>query len=471
VTTLQTEDGRLLTARTPSLGSMGGVTGGFPSQFPALWSDGERYPNALTDGMDGVLVSYDKIYRSQPILAGVIDMIAYRAATLPLAPFTPNVDGSRTAIPRSDSLATLIRRPRPRKNTVHLLSHIYTGLLVHGNAVVAKLRTHGDPDAPPDMLWPMDWSRMTAYGEPGGEVEWWGTFQFGNQEFFVRAEETIHFAWTSPDGSDIGVSPLEKLGVTIRIEDAAQRYQSANFRNGNRPSNAISFDRELKREALEVNRTALAAFHKGVDRAGSTIMLSGGAKIQSLSMSPVEAALIDQRRLDREEIAIVFGLSGPSLTDSTNSALGNVAERFRAFYRDVLPPYATLVVETFESQLLDPEPAWMDRVVRHDFSDKLRGEPREQAETLKILVEGGLITRDEARYELGKAPEGGNASELTLNSNNQAAISSLETRSAEKREADQAEQEVQKAKAVAAARPKPSAPSSTPTSSRGTSST
>jgi phage portal protein BeeE len=197
-------------------------------------------------------------------------------------------------------------------------------------------------------------------------------------------------------------------------------------------------------------------------------MLSGGAKIQSLSMSPVEAALIDQRRLDREEIAIVFGLSGPSLTDSTNSALGNVAERFRAFYRDVLPPYATLVVETFESQLLDPEPAWMDRVVRHDFSDKLRGEPREQADTLKILVEGGMITRDEARYELGKAPMGGNAAILTGNLNNQAAIESLETRSAEKREADQAEQEVTKAKAVAAARPKPS---STPTSSRGTSST
>ena len=244
---------------------------------------------------------------------------------------------------------------------------------------------------------------------------------------------------------------LRSLGVTIRIEDAAQRYQSANFRNGNRPSNAISFDRELKREALEVNRHALEAFHKGVDRAGRTIMLSGGAKIQSLSMSPVEAALIDQRRLDREEIAIVYGLSGPSLTDSTNSALGNVAERFRAFYRDVLPPYATLVVETFESQLLDPEPVWMDRVVRHDFSDKLRGEPSEQADTLKILVEGGIITRDEARYELGKAPMGGNADILTVNANNQAAIESLETRSAEKREADQAEQEVTKAKAVAAA--------------------
>ena len=70
--------------------------------------------------------------------------------------------------------------------------------------------------------------------------------------------------------------------MTVRFEDAAQRYQTANFRNGNRPSNAISFDKELRREALDVNRQAIEAFHKGVDRAGKTIMLSGGAKIQTL---------------------------------------------------------------------------------------------------------------------------------------------------------------------------------------------
>jgi HK97 family phage portal protein len=430
MTVIQAADGRLLRAQKP-MGSGLGQNGFFPTSFPPMWSDGERYPNNLTDSLDGALASYDYIYRSQPILAGVIDMIAFRAATLPFGAFTARQDGTRDPIARSDSLATLLRRPKPRSSTVHLLNHVFTSLFVHGNALVAKLRTHGDPDTPPDMLWPLDWSRVTAFGEPGGDVEWWGTYQFNNEELFVKAEDTVHFAWPGPDGGPIGVSPLQKLGVTIRLEDAAQRYQTANFRNGNRPSNAISFDKELRRESLDVNRAAIEAFHRGVDRAGKTIMLSGGAKIQTLSMSPVEAALIDQRRLDREEIAIVFGLSGPSLTDSTNSALGNVAERFRAFYRDVLPPWATLVVETFESQLLDPEPAWMDRLVRFDFKDKLRGEPMEQANALKVLVEGGMITRDEAREELGKPPVGGNADELTLNVNNQASVSSLETRTPE----------------------------------------
>lgn len=425
MTTLQTADGRLLRAHGPTGGLSSGGGGLLPSSFPPMWSDGERHPNALTDGLNGALASFDQIYRSQPILAGVIDMIAFRASTLPFAAFTANADGSRDPVARSDSLATLLRRPRPRAATVHLLNHIFTSLFVHGNALVAKLRTTGDLDAPPDMLWPLDWARITAYGEPGGDIEWWGTYQFDNQELYARAEDTIHFAWPGPDGGPIGISPLEKLGVTIKLEDAAQRYQTANFRNGNRSQNVISFEKDLKDEQLQRVRAALDAFHGGVDKAGKTMLLTAGARAYSLSMSPVEAALIDQRRLDREEVAIVYGLSGPSLTDSTNSALGNVAERFRAFYRDVLPPWASLVVETFEAQLLDPEPAWMDRLVRFDFSDKLRGEPREQAETLKILVEGGIISRDEARPEVGKAPVGGNAAELTVNANNQATIGAL----------------------------------------------
>jgi HK97 family phage portal protein len=424
MTTIQTADGRLLRAQRPAGASLT-QSGGFPTVFPAMWSDGERMPNGLTDSLTGVMTSFDRLYRSQPILAGVIDLIAFRASSLPFAAFTASQDGSRTPVPRSDSLATLLRRPRPRASTVHLLNHVFTSLFVHGNALVAKLRSHGDPDLPPDMLWPLDWSQITAYGEQGGDIEQWGTFQFGSTELFTSVENTIHVAWPGPDGSPIGVSPLEKLGTTIQTEDAAQKYQTANFRNGIRPSNVVSFEAKLSKEALARNLAAIEAMHKGVHQAGKTLAVTGDTKVAPLSMTAVEASLIDQRRLNREEVAIVFGLGGPSLEAVSNGSQGNVTERFRAFYRDVLPPWASLVVETFETQLIDPEPAWMDRLVRFDFSDKLRGEPRENAETHKILVEAGIETRDEARPEFGRAPVGGNAAELTVNANNQATINAL----------------------------------------------
>jgi hypothetical protein len=78
-----------------------------------------------------------------------------------------------------------------------------------------------------------------------------------------------------------------------------------------------------------------------------------------------------------------------------------------------------------QAQLIDPEPAWLDRFARFDFSDKLRGAPEEQAAVDKSDVEAGIRTRDEARDGRGLAPMGGMAAELSANLNNQAPVEAM----------------------------------------------
>jgi HK97 family phage portal protein len=413
VTTLQTADGRLLRAQRPA---GAGITNGgfFPQSFPPLWSNGERAED------DAWLRSYEAIYRSQPVLAGVVDKLTRRIATLPLVAYQKTAGGREAT--EGDSLDTLLRKPMPRRSTVHLVSHIAQSLLINANSVVAKVRLNG-PDEPPGWLWPLDWSQLSAYGQPGGTIEWWSTTQFGGQERFIAAADTIHFAWPGPDGGEIGVSPLEKLGTTIRIEDAAQRHQASMFKNGIRPSAAVSMnDPNATKEKLEYAGEVVKAAHGGLDKAGSWVWLGANATVQPLSLSPVEAALIEQRKLNREEIGIVYDLAGPLMNDLEHGTFSNVSELLRSLYRDVVPPWTELIVQTMQAQLIDTEPAWLDRFVRFDFSDKLKGDPTEQAAVDKSDVETGIRTRDEARDGRGLPPKGGAAAELTLNANNQAPV-------------------------------------------------
>jgi HK97 family phage portal protein len=413
--TLQTTDGRLLRSRRPS----GASGNGFPGMFSPMWSDGS---SDNTDP-DAVLKSFEAIYRSQPVLAGVIDKLARRMATLPLIGYRGKPDATRKPV-YGDSLDTLLRSPMPRQSTVHLLTHIFQSLLIHGNAVVAKLKPT-DPEGPPTLLWPLDWSMTSAYGELGGTVEWWSTAQFGIERF-IRVEDTIHFAWPAPSGSEIGVSPLEKLGVTVRLEDAAQRHQTSMFRNGIRPTAAVSIDDDNpKREKLELAREQVRAAHAGVDKGGSWVFMGANTKIQPLSFSPVEVALIDQRKLSREEIGMVFDMPGPLMGDFEHATFTNVTEMLRSLYRDIVPPWTELFVQTMQVQLLNSEPVWMDRFVRFDFSDKLKGAPEEQANVDKTDVETGIRTRDEARDGRGLPPMDGAAAELTANLNNQGLLDSL----------------------------------------------
>jgi HK97 family phage portal protein len=421
--TLQTADGRLLRASRPA-GAGQANRGGFPSVFAPMWSDGSS--DVATDEH---LASYESIYRSQPVVAAAVDKLARRVATLPFDAYR-RLDGDRHEQVIGDSLDTLIRRPMPGWGAVHWLTHVAQSLLVHGNALVAKLRG-ADREAPPVMLWPLDWARTSAYGVLGGTIEWWSTFQFDNVERFIAAADVVHFAWPSPSGSEIGVSPLEKLGVTIRLEDAAQRHQTASFRNGSRPSLAISVEGNPGKEQLEYVRQRVENIHKGVDNSARTLFMGSNIKAEPISLTPVEAALIDQRKLSREEVGMVYDLAGPLMNDLTHGTYSNVAELLKGLYRDVLPPWTTLIEQTCQAQLIDTEPAWLDRFLAFDFGDKLRGTPEELTNALKMQVEAGLITRNEARRILHMPPEGdpqdpnNPANQLSANVNNQAPLNAM----------------------------------------------
>lgn len=120
---------------------------------------------------------------------------------------------------------------------------------------------------------------------------------------------------------------------------------------------------------------------------------------------------------------MVYDLAGPLMNDMTHATYSNVAELTHGLYRDVIPPWTTLIEQTFQAQLIDAEPAWLDRFVCFDFTDKLKGEPQQLAETLKLQVEAGLITRNEARRVLNMPPvDDEEADRLFINANNQAPI-------------------------------------------------
>jgi HK97 family phage portal protein len=290
---------------------------------------------------------------------------------------------------------------------------------------VAKVRGN-DPEAPPTMLWPLDWSRVNAYGE--GTIEWWSTTQFGSAERFIAAADVMHFAWPGPDGGAIGVSPLEKLGVTIRLDDALSRHQIAMSKNGSRPSLSVTVDKEnAKTEQLEYVRARVEAMHKGPDNSGKTFFMGSNVKVQPLSLSPVEVQLIEQRQTNREEVGAVYDLSGPLMNDLRYSSFANVTELLRSLYRDVLPPWLSLIEATYQAQLLDLEPAWVDRFVEHDLTDKLKGDPVELATSLKMQVEAGLLTRNEARRILNLPPSAEpSADTLTANVNNQGTLAQMQ---------------------------------------------
>jgi phage portal protein BeeE len=307
----------------------------------AVYDDGILLGEVVNLDNEPLVVEAGAIYRSQPIIAGVVDKLARRIATLPFDPYRSLTTAAARPASSRDSLDTLASPAVAAAGTVHLLAHVFQSLLMHGNALVAKLRGP-DREAAADHAVAAGLGAGRRVRRAGRPISSGGRRPSSARSGSSRDRGHAAFRVAGPTAAEIGVSPLEKLGVTIRLEDAAQRFQTAHFRNGNRPSLAISrsSSRRGRARSCSSDPREHRGLHKGARPCRQDDPLGADAKVQPLSLSPVEAALIEQRKLNREEVGMVYDLGGPLMSTSRTARLGNVAE-LRALYRDVLPPWTS----------------------------------------------------------------------------------------------------------------------------------
>ena len=351
---------------------------------------------------EGRSISYTRLYRTQPWVGVVVNKLYRQISTLPLKVYRRNSQNDRERVSSGDrqggDLVTLLSHPWPRAGAVHLKQKLAFPALLHGNAVIAKYRPRAG--RPPKELLPLDWRLLAVHDDgQGGPIDFYETTQTGRPSR-IAPEAAVHVAWESPDGN-VGVSPLQQLGVTIAAEDALQRYAAASFNNGVNPSSAIVLpaDENADAELREEIRQEVHSIHGGVDNAFRMLVLGGGADLKSVAHTAKEAELIETRKLNREEVAAVYDVPPPMVGILDKATYSNINEQHRMLYSTVLRPWLTLIEETIQAQLIDPEPAWADQglYVEFDLGEVLKGDPKERAEAAKNFIGSGIYTINEWR--------------------------------------------------------------------------
>jgi HK97 family phage portal protein len=404
VSTTQRPSGLNVVTYKSSLGSTQVAAGyaGDTYGYAPLWSGGEQVDAYGYHDGSYPQRQFDAIYRTQPYVAAVVNKLMRQVARTPIKVFRVSSSGDHVRV-REDgndpgaSLVKLLKRPTPRKSAISLKQWMMWPLLVFGNALLAKYYGDG-PDFPPTELIPMNWQYVTPYAQQGGDVELWRTTQTGSERY-VDALSTIHFGWDTC--GPVGVSPLEQLAISIKLEDAAQRLQVASFRNAARPSGGISMPQGTNPNKLQMDqmRRDVEAMHRGVDNAFKVALLAPGAQWVPMMFSLQEAEMMATRAFNREEVCSVYDVKPGQvgIMSDPGAARASVVEVNRDLYRTTLPPWFTLIEETIESQLIEPEPLWEGLQVEFETADMLRGEPEAVASQIASMIQSMQITPNEGR--------------------------------------------------------------------------
>lgn len=378
--------------------------------------------------LGGRPVSYAKIYAEQPWVGIAVNRLLTWAIRVPLKVYRrldENGDKKRL-FPGDHRLAAALQRPWMRGSQAELVMHLLGPKLVHGNSLMDV--QEGARGAL--RFEPIDWRTVVPIREhevdPYGEILGWKRFLPQGGVKTPSAETVMHLRWWGPLGN-LGISPLQQLRATITSERAAVEWAVNNIQQSWRPNGVV----EISDEALKLEPDKLMKLYKkslaelrqaysGTTNAGKLPVIPPGLSwADAKQTTAVEAELIQQRLVNRNEIAAAYMIPPPMIGHLEKSTFNNVQTLREMAYTDALAPPLILIEQMLNAHLVGDLLREEDIFVEFDMGLILRGDRLKEIQALREGVAMGIYTPNEARGAL-HLPLSDNelADELWLPTNN-----------------------------------------------------
>ena len=229
-----------------------------------------------------------------------------------------------------------------------LIETVAAHLMLHGNAYVQVLR---DVEGGAAELYALRPERVTVEPDAGG---WPAAYRYRVGERVTRLHadpvrpEVIHLKTFNPVDDHYGLGCLGAASGAVAIHNAASRWNKALLDNAARPSGALMYDAKdgatLSTEQFERLRSELEASFAGAGNAGRPMLLEGGLRWQTLSLSPADMDFMGTKAAAAREIALAFGVPPMLLGLPGDAAYANYREANRALWRLAILPLATAVL-------------------------------------------------------------------------------------------------------------------------------
>ena len=118
-----------------------------------------------------------------------------------------------------------------------------------------------------------------------------------------------------------------------------------------------------------------------------------------LSGNANETQMLETRLFNVAEIARYFNINPVLLGDLSKSSYNTIEAANLEFLTHTLMPYVSMVQDEFNRKLVKPSEAGI--TIDLDESYLIKADKDSTAQYLKTLVDSGIITRNEARKQLG----------------------------------------------------------------------
>src|SRR5690606_27749690 len=185
-----------------------------------------------------------------------------------------------------------------------------------------------------------------------GEDGWPAAYRYrvGDRTVTMPAEDAdgwpalIHLKCFHPADDHYGAGALAAAEQAVAVHNAASRWNRSLLENAARPSGALVFDggsdTVMSAGQFERVKAELAGAFSGDANAGRPMLLEGGLKWQSMSLTPADMDFAGLKAAAARDIALAFGVPPMLLGLPGDNTYANYREANRALWRLTLLPLA-----------------------------------------------------------------------------------------------------------------------------------
>lgn len=304
-------------------------------------------------------------------LFGCFRVLAETFASVPVLEYQKSANGDRTVTNETGLFDILGDIANSEMSAYNFYEAMQYQMCAGGNAVAKRLyNKRGDLVG----LYPIDY-RLVSIERDKDTNEL--LYKLGDKSVLKR-KDVFHVPGVSTNGV-IGMSLLEYAAQAIGLGQSYEKFGRKFYDNGAIPSGAFEYPGHLKDTAYTRLKEELSKSYTGLGNAGKPMLLEHGLQYKQLTVKPVDAQLLENRRFQVEDVCRFCRVPLHMVQELSKATNNNIEHQSLEFVMYTMLPYFRRWEECINSQLLTPEQRSDNFYYEFDMSTLLRGDSASMA--------------------------------------------------------------------------------------------
>lgn len=213
----------------------------------------------------------------------------------------------------------------------------------------------------------------------------------------INPDDMIHIRALGSDDK-IGVSPIMQQAQTVGLGMDAVKYAESFFSGNARPAAIVSVKSTINDKSWDLLKTAwksaITALRKQENK---TMLVPAELQYNPITVSPVDAQLLELLKLNRSQIAGIFNVPAHMINDLEKATFSNITQQSIQFVRHTVMPWIVNWEQEINRKIFTRREREAGYYVKFNIMALLRGTPQERAQFYHFAITDGWLSRNEAR--------------------------------------------------------------------------